>query len=358
MINRRNRANFFVTFGGNLSAVEITPTGMRLLDEWVQTLRPPNKAHDEKISNGLEVSMEELVVQGKKKHLIAFRWYGGKFSHLNWLLPLLPKTKHYCETFGGSAAVLLNREPSPIETYNDIDHDAVNFFKVLRDRREELIEALYLTPFSHEEFRKAFSLRGDRTLSEVERARLFFIRAEQVRIGLAQTATEGRWAWCKLTSRRGMSGAVSRWLNRIEALWAVAERLRRVQIENKSAFDIIRQYDSKDTLFYCDPPYPHESRGDPQAYSYELTDEDHEKLAEVLHEIAGKVAISSYRSKLMDRLYGDWSRIDAPLKIAHSVKQLRRESLWINYPLDWLDASTLVNLRKMGCTVHINEPKK
>jgi hypothetical protein len=28
---------------------------------------------------------------------IAFGWYGGKFSHLAWLLPLLPKCHHYCE---------------------------------------------------------------------------------------------------------------------------------------------------------------------------------------------------------------------------------------------------------------------
>jgi hypothetical protein len=38
---------------------------------------------------------------------IAFGWYGGKYSHLDWLLPLLPQAHHYCEPFGGSAAVLL-----------------------------------------------------------------------------------------------------------------------------------------------------------------------------------------------------------------------------------------------------------
>ena len=46
---------------------------------------------------------------------IAFGWYGGKYSHLDWLLPLLPKTTHFCEPFGGSAAVLINRLPSPVE---------------------------------------------------------------------------------------------------------------------------------------------------------------------------------------------------------------------------------------------------
>lgn len=135
--------------------------------------------------------------------LIAFGWYGGKYSHLDWLLPLLPKATHYCEPFGGSAAVLLNRMPSPVETYNDIDGEVVNFFRVLRDQQEELIKAIGLTPFSREEFRIAAeeSLDG---ISDLERARRFFVRARQVRTGLAQTASVGRWAHCKLTSRAGM----------------------------------------------------------------------------------------------------------------------------------------------------------
>jgi DNA adenine methylase len=54
------------------------------------------------------------------KKLIAFGWYGGKFSHLDWLLPLLPQKPYFCEPFGGSAAVILNREPAEVETYNDL----------------------------------------------------------------------------------------------------------------------------------------------------------------------------------------------------------------------------------------------
>ncbi|MDO8637916.1 MAG: DNA adenine methylase, partial [Dehalococcoidia bacterium] len=132
------------------------------------------------------------------KRLICFGWYGGKFSHLNWLLPLLPRTNHYCEVFAGSAAVLLNREPSPVETYNDIDGEVANFFRVLRDNKDELIYAIGLTPFSREEFKLALSNHKD-GLADVERARRFFVRARQVRTGLAQTASIGRWANCKNT---------------------------------------------------------------------------------------------------------------------------------------------------------------
>ncbi len=281
----------------------------------------------------------ELVKQKQlRKKVLAIRWYGGKYSHLDWILPLLPQTKHFCEPFGGSASILLNKEPSPIETYNDIDGNLVNFFRVLRDKPEELISKLYLTPFSKEEFIKAWENRTNQELSDVERARLFFIRAEQVRIGLAQRATPGRWAWCKLTSRRGMAGAVSRWLSRIDTLWIVADRLRRVQIEHDDAFKVIKRYDSTDTLFYLDPPYIHESRTDKNSYKFEMTEEEHIKLAKLLHSVKGKVALSGYRSPLIDSLYQDWLRIDAPDKTIHSSKAIRKESLWLNYSLEEIES--------------------
>lgn len=274
---------------------------------------------------------ETALVSGKRaKRLIAFGYYGGKYSHLDWLLPLLPKTRHYCEPFGGSAAVLVNREPSPIETYNDIDGEVVNFFKVIRNQPDDLIKDIALTPFSREEFEMAISSKTEE-MSELERARRFFIRARQVRTGLAQTASSGRWAHCVLTSRAGMAGAVSRWLGSVERLPEIAQRLIRVQIENKPAIDVIRRYDSKETLFYCDPPYPHSSRGDSNAYGYEMTDDEHRELAKVLHEVEGKVALSSYGCRLMEELYGDWYCINEQTKNCHSVKSPRIETLWVNY---------------------------
>ncbi|NMP24628.1 DNA adenine methylase [Sulfobacillus harzensis] len=261
---------------------------------------------------------------------IVFGWYGGKFSHLEWLMPLLPKAHHYCEPFAGSGAVLLNREPSPVETYNDIDGDVVNFFRVLRDRSDELISAIALTPFSREEFHRAIN-GSTQGINDLERARRFYIRARQARTGLAQTATLGRWANCKNTSRSGMSGVVSRWLGGVEGLAEIAERLLRVQIENRPAIDVIRLYDSPDTLFYCDPPYLHKTRGDTKAYSFEMDTQQHHDLADVLNQCMGKVAISGYRCDEMDTWYQGWRRYDAPVKQCHSTKTPRQESLWMNY---------------------------
>lgn len=261
---------------------------------------------------------------------IAFGWYGGKFNHLDWLLPLLPDSHHYCEPFAGSAAVLLNRIPSPVETYNDIDGDVVNFFRVLRDQPEEITRAIALTPFSREEFHQAIHETAT-GVSDLERARKFFVRARQARTGLAQTATLGRWANCKNTSRSGMSGVVSRWLGGVDGLPEIGERLARVQIENRPALDVIELYDDKSTLFYCDPPYLHATRGDDNAYGFEMNDGEHIRLAATLNRINGKAAISGYRCDLMDTLYKDWKRYDASEKHAHSIKKIRQECLWMNY---------------------------
>ena len=270
------------------------------------------------------------IAKRRAGKLIAFGWYGGKYSHLDFLLPLIPQdATHFCDVFGGSAAVMLNVDPYPVETYNDLDSELVNFFETLRNQGPKLIKAIGLTPFSRAELVRACTVESG--LSKLERARRFFVRARQTRTGLAQTSSEGRWAHCVLTSRAGMSGAVSRWLGSVETLPEIVQRLQRVQIENAPALEIIQRYDTPDTVFYVDPPYLHAARGDSGAYGYEMTDHDHEELAQLLNQVRGQVILSGYRTDLYDRLYRHWRRVDAEARNCPSVRQLRQESVWLNF---------------------------
>ena len=276
---------------------------------------------------GRRIASRRTNGKGRK---IAFGWYGGKFSHLDFILPNIPlDAQHFCDVFGGSAAVLINRQPAPVETYNDIDSELVNFFRTLRDDSTELIRTISLTPFSREELARACEYEPG--LSELERARRFFVRARQTRTGLAQRSSEGRWAHCVLTSRAGMAGAVSRWLGSVDGLAEITLRLQRVQIENAPALDVIQRYDTADTVFYLDPPYVHSARGDTAAYENEMSDDEHGELADALSSIRGRAVLSGYRTPLYDRLFAGWRRIDAPVRTANSVRQPRRESLWVNF---------------------------
>jgi DNA adenine methylase len=130
-----------------------------------------------------------------------------------------------------------------------------------------------------------------------------------------------------------MSGVVSWWLGGVDALDDIAQRLLRVQIENRPAINVINLYDSDTTLFYCDPPYLHETRGDDQAYGYEMSNLQHKDLAIILNNCQAKVALSGYDCDAMNDLYPSdkWLKTVGKERTIHSTKGKRTEVLWINY---------------------------
>jgi DNA adenine methylase len=271
--------------------------------------------------DNIETPVENAAVLKRQncRKRIVFGWHNGRFNHLDWLLPLLPEAHHYCEPFAGSAAVLLNREPSPVETYNDIDGDVVNFFRVLRDRGDALARAVGLTPFSREEFHEAINGNTKR-ISDLERARRFYVQMRQACAWQAQTATLDGGANCEDISHAEMLSVVSHWLGGVNTLSEVATRLLQVQIENRPAAEVILRCDGPQTLFYCDPPYLE----DATTCDFEMDLETHKELADIVNSVRGKVAISGYRCDQMDKWYSGWRRFDAE-------KKLRQECLWMNY---------------------------
>jgi len=260
-------------------------------------------------------------------------YYGGKGHSWRHIIPHFPPHHTYVEPFGGSAVVLLNKPPSPVEVYNDIDSNVATLFRVLRDYPDELRRALELTPYSREEYVRSLGpLDG---LDDVEKARRLIVRYRQVFGGTGQTATPGKWSYSVTYSARRMAGAVSRWLSTIDSvLPAVVERFRRVQIENLPWQEIIRRYDTPETLFYCDPPYLLSTRNGYVGYEHEMTVEEHRELAEVLNSVKGHVVLSGYASPEYDEWYAGWKRIefDAAMFARHDKgrsRDRRTEVLWI-----------------------------
>ena len=81
------------------------------------------------------------------------RRFGGKTHLLGKLLPHICKHHVYTESFGGGAALLFAKAPSPVEVLNDLDGGIVNLFKVLSDPFlfEEFYRLVCLTPYSREQ---------------------------------------------------------------------------------------------------------------------------------------------------------------------------------------------------------------
>jgi DNA adenine methylase len=259
-----------------------------------------------------------------------FIYHGSKFSYLPWLLPLLPKTKHFIDVFGGSAAVLLNREPSPIETYNDINGKVVNFFRVLRSQPQDLIDQLLLTPYSKKEYADAWFSEEDTPL---EQARKFFIRSQQsIWAAGAQDQVKG-WAASINDSRAGKSEKVQRWMNAVVGLDAVVKRLLNVQIECRDFRFILSKYDGTDRLFYLDSPYDMHFRSS-TPYEFDFKNQDFFDLHHFAKNSKGLVAISGYNSPFMLDLFSDFHFTQGPMRKNTRSDSEAYECLWTNYKIN------------------------
>lgn len=237
-----------------------------------------------------------------------------------------PPHRLYTEVFGGAASVLMRKPRAYTEVYNDMDLEVVTLFRMLRDKDTAamLREALRLTPFAREEFEKAYRDTGD----AVELARRLVIRSF-MGFGSNSTNKDKSTGFRGRSERSGTTPAHD-WANYPEAMDAMTERLRGVVVENRPARDVLVQYDGPESLHYVDPPYVHETRkaGQQKNYRFEMTDGDHEELAETLHGLAGAVVLSGYPSPLYDRLYAGWDRVE--MRAMADGARERVEVLWIN----------------------------
>ena len=242
------------------------------------------------------------------------RYYGGKFNLAPWIISKFPAHYTYVEPYGGGAAVLLSKQPSRFEVYNDLDKAVTTFFRVLREREHELIRAIELTPWSREEQR----LSLEPCNNELEQARRFYVRSWQC-------FSLGSAGWRYQHSPNGYS-VVEHW-NNTTSLKLSAERLKYAQIENKPALEVIQRFDTPHTLFYVDPPYVSSERFSAKEYVYEMSDTEHEALLEVLNNDSGKVLISGYDNELYNDCLPNWRKVT---KTAKTNGGNRTEVLWIS----------------------------
>src|SRR5262245_60457083 len=203
-----------------------------------------------------------------------FSWFGGKGRMRAKLLPLIPAHRIYVEPFGGAASMLLAKEPSPVEVYNDLNSGLVNFFRVLRDARKfkRLQFLSSLTPYSREEYYWARDT-WEGCSSPVDRAHRWFTVARMSFGGMFGKS----WGFTVHSSCRGVSQTVSRYLSAIESLPQIHARLMIVQIEHRDALDVINTYDSPETFFFLDPPYEPSTRRS-GSYLHEMTEDGHREL--------------------------------------------------------------------------------
>lgn len=257
------------------------------------------------------------------------RWHGGKWKLAPWIISHFPKHRVYVEPFGGAASVLLRKDQSYAEVYNDLDEDAVNLFRVVQSNGQELRRRLELTPFARLEFELAYQPVEDD--DPIERARRLVIRCF---MGHGSDAHAKKASGFRANSNKSGTTPAHDWVHYPAALDAIIARLRGVIIECRNALDIMRQHDAATTLHYVDPPYLPETRSWQKTgkgsgnYTHELSPDDHRELLVMLTTLEGMVVLSGYPAAMYDEALPSWQRIETA---AHADgARPRTEVLWLN----------------------------
>lgn len=284
-------------------------------------------------------NFKKQAMSRNRNKLIAFNYFGGKFTWLNYLYQNFPNNfTHLVDLFAGSMVVSINYKGRVIKTANEINSDITNFFEVLRNHEPELIRLLLLTPCSELEYHNSWESSEDK----IEQARRFYVRVRQSFFGLGAQRNNKGWHCAKQHVNCQGGETVSRWNNAIEKLHDVAEVIRsNFQITNLDYSKCIDRLDFQNAFFYVDPPYPLECRKSSNDYKYEFSEEQHRELAKRLHSIEGKAMISSYDCFLMQELYEDWYKIKFPVKKNNIRSSEVQEVIWMNY--EPLQKQTLFN---------------
>lgn len=217
----------------------------------------------------------------------------------------------------------MNKAPSPLEVYNDLNSDLVTFFSVLRDKEKaaELIRRLKLTPYAREEYNAAYMQQpeGD----DIERARALIVRAD-MGVGIRGAISLSLQGFAAETKKIKKNAKV--FVNRVEKMSEIAERFRSVVIEHRDALELIPRYDSPDTLWYLDPPYNCRYN-----FRYPATI-DQEAMLGVFKKVSGYVVLSGYMSELYaDELAGWHMETRTNQTFGHKDKE---ECLWLS-PRTW-----------------------
>lgn len=257
------------------------------------------------------------------------RYHGGKYRLAKWIISFFPEHHCYVEPFSGAASVLLQKERSHGEVYNDLDQDIFNLFQVLRnpDLCMQLIELCHLTPYSRDEFLQSYEL----TECVIERARRTIVRST---MGFGSGAATFHPTGFRSEAKRAHNTSAHIWAKYPPMLAYVCERLQAVNIENRPAHDCIRSHDADSTLFYVDPPYVKETRhlrNNKGVYQHEMTVDEHQALLAQLLNVDGMVVLSGYETELYNDMLVGWSlhKKQARCSAANGTG-LRTECIWVN----------------------------
>ena len=217
-----------------------------------------------------------------------FSYYGGKQRMASKIIPYIPKHTVYVEPFCGSATLLF-RKPWPDVTnthhyreyINDKNELVINFFRQLALGNQDLINYLNIMPYSESEYERAKEVcKNPEKYNETEKAIGFYTNIQQ---SFSSKLNRG---WGRIIYSKNLQIT---W-NGNKDLTEYVSRMQSVGITCQDALTVIKQYDSPQTFFYCDPPYPGTDQGHYSGYA----ESDLKNFVDLLTISKGSAIVSCY----------------------------------------------------------------
>lgn len=252
-------------------------------------------------------------------------YYGGKQRMIKHILPLIPKHRIYVEPFFGGGSIFFAKGPSFLEVINDINDNVVNFYKVMQNDFEKLLQEVTGSMMAESLHKKALKIyQSSNGETDVEKAWAFWYVTN---FSFANKPGAG-WRFCS-GSNGSHSGVQLR--NKRTEFEFYKDRLSQVQISCRDALKVISDRGHADAFFYLDPPYPNSDQGHYKGYS----EDDLESLLKTIESVHGKFMLSNYPSDLIQEYVdrNDWHirEFDMRLSAPRKAGQRKCEALIMNY---------------------------
>lgn len=215
--------------------------------------------------------MEWLIdLLGEDVEKYVFGYPAGKSRMKVGLVKMIPTHKTYVEPFCGSAAVFFHKEASEKEVLSDMNADVIGTFQAIQSMTESEAKALAKRDWTGDRA-KFKSLYASKPTGKMDRLyRFLYLAAHSY--GLNRRSFN--------PGKQGKSSGIA------DRAIKARERLKGVTLKVGSYVDIVKEYDSKDTVFFFDPPYA--------GYNVHIGESkfDEEEMRKVLKSIKGKFILT------------------------------------------------------------------
>lgn len=223
-----------------------------------------------------------------------FRYPGGKFYALKYLLPYIEAIPHkdFREVFAGGGSVYFGKKPSFENWINDIDEELINTYKIIKDAKlsNQLIKRIETEIASKE---RHLNIKEYLPKTKLDRAFKYFYLNRTSYSGIMHKPA---WGY-----KVGKSSPPENWGNMIVC---ARKKLKKIKI---TAYDFERVINAKsknldkDVLLYLDPPYLVADQK--RAYKNSFTMKEHLRLCSLLKKTKYNFVLSYDNSPQIKELY-------------------------------------------------------